>query len=77
MQEAEIEVPGDYIFIASKPEDCHGHLYRAHAMAKDIPSYQQKVIVEGITGPDAGDWWSCSLAIFLNKFVPAEENPGG
>lgn len=53
--------------------DCRGQLYKVKRFVKDVPSYQEKVVVEGLTGPDKGLWYTCSLMNFATRFEPTVE----
>lgn len=57
-----------YRFVHREPADCQGEHYRAVRLVTDVPSYQPKVLVEGVSGPDAGKWYVVSLAGFATRF---------
>ena len=54
-------------------------LYRVLGLATDYPSEQQKVVYQGVDGPDAGRLFTCTLNDLAIKFapepVPAEAAP--
>ncbi len=50
-----------------------GHLYRVHRHVIDVPVYDTKVLVEPLTGPDAGQWFVVSPANFAMRYELAEE----
>lgn len=62
-------VKGTYKYISGIPKNCHGHLYYVHNMIIDVPSYQRKVLVEALSGPDRGLWFSCSPSNFAARYV--------
>ena len=66
---------GLYEYRAAHPEGCAGCLYRLHRIVLDVPSYQHKVLVEALTGHDAGLWFVCSVANFCTRYVPAAPLP--
>lgn len=57
------------------PEGCQGKLYRVLRFVPDVPSYQRKVLIEAIDGPDAGLWFTASLANFALRYQPAPPDP--
>lgn len=57
-----------YIYQAALPAGCAGHRYRAARFIVDVPSYQKKVLVECLSGRDAGLWFTCSLANFARRY---------
>lgn len=66
-----IGVPSDHGLL---PKGCAGQLYRAVRFVKDVPSYQRKVLVEALTGPDAGDWFTVSEHNFKIRYKLPEED---
>lgn len=61
------------------PKKCQGHLYRVlDTDIIDVPSYQHKVLVECVTGPDAGMKFTCTLDNFIRRYrlesFPQQEN---
>jgi len=63
--------PGEvYVYTNAIPAGCAGHHYRAHRFVLDVPSYQQKVLVEALSGKDKGLWFVCSVANFRVRYVP-------
>src|SRR5438132_10371895 len=62
----------DYVYVCGFPIEAKGHLYRAHKFVLDVPSYQQKVLVEALTGDDKGLWFTCSIANFCVRYRRAE-----
>lgn len=66
-----------YRYSALYPAKCHDHLYRMVMFVEDVPSGQEKVVVEGLTGPDKGRRQSCSPLYFANHFRPAVEEVQG
>lgn len=54
------------------PLNCQGHRYQVLALVLDVPSYQQKVLVQALSGPDEGLLFVCSPANFSTRYRPAE-----
>ncbi len=54
---------GVYEYIIDYPKGCKGGLYRIEGFIKDVPSYQDKVLVRCVQGKDAG-----------MRFVVSEQN---
>lgn len=69
MNEEDI-APGVYIYQSGIPAGCKGHEYRLHRFVIDVPSKQRKVLVECLTGPDAGLWFVCSVSNFCRRYAP-------
>lgn len=63
-----IVVGMDYVYTADIPKDCKGYLYHAHRFIQDVPSYQRKVLVECLNGPDQGLWFCCSEWNFSTRY---------
>ncbi len=61
-----------YRYISDSPKGCKGRLYRLHREVVDVPSYQRKVLVEALTGPDKGLWFTCVLTNFAMRYELAE-----
>lgn len=56
-----------------------GGLYRVEGFALDLRTRHDVVLVRGLEGPEAGEWFVCSLAAFALAFRPepqAEAAPG-
>ena len=62
---------GVYIYTRGQPVKCHGYHYRLIDKVKDVPSYQNKVLVEALDGPDKGLLFVCSINNFCTRYVPA------
>lgn len=63
-----------YRYIRDLPVGCKDALYRVvQAEILDVPSYQKKVLVRGLTGKDAGLWFTCSLANFATRYERVKE----
>lgn len=58
----------EYVYTSSYPEACRGHTYRLVRFVVDLPSYQRKVLVEAVTGPDSDSWFTVAEGIFAMKF---------
>ncbi len=63
----------DYVYTSDKPAGARGQRYKVHRFILDVPSYQRKVLVEALTGPDKGMWFTCSLSNFSFKYKRAAE----
>jgi len=60
---------GDYVYIATMPAGRKGHTYRViDNNVLDVPSYQHKILVECVTGPDAGLKFTVTPANFLTRY---------
>jgi hypothetical protein len=59
---------GEYVYTGTYPANCAGQRYKLTRFVIDLPSYQRKVLVEGMTGPDKGEAFVVSEATFANKF---------
>lgn len=57
-----------YVFRGPMAEKCIGHVYRALRFVTHVPVYQCHVLVECLSGPDLGLWFTCSLANFAGKY---------
>lgn len=57
-----------YRYTASQPAKATGHLYKLVKEVLDVPSYQRKCLVECLTGPDRGLWFTCSLSNFAGRY---------
>jgi hypothetical protein len=62
----------DYTYLSGIPAGCAGHTYRLHRFVTDVPSKQRKVLVEALTGPDAGLWFTCAVANFCRRYERKE-----
>jgi hypothetical protein len=63
----------DYIYTSGVPAGCAGHRYRPVQFVEDVPSYQQRVLVKCLSGPDRGKWFVCSPANFAIRYQKAPE----
>ena len=66
-------VPGLYVYTGSLPKGCAGQKYRVHRRILDVPYMQIKVLVEAVSGQDAGLWFACGLANFAVRYKAAPE----
>lgn len=66
---------GEYVFRASAPDHATGQRYRVLKFVLDVPSYQRKVLVEGLTGKDRGLWFVCTFENFRVRYEPYIEEP--
>lgn len=62
-------IPGEYIYVGIKPEGCTGHTYRAHRIVLNIPTYQQQILMEGLTGQETGQWFTCTVQTLRTYFT--------
>jgi hypothetical protein len=62
----------DYLYTADVPKGCKGHLYRIVHFVQDVPSYQEKLCMEALTGPDRGLRFIVSPWNFALRYEPAE-----
>jgi phosphatidylethanolamine-binding protein (PEBP) family uncharacterized protein len=62
-----------YLYRGTTPPKCRGHRYRILFFVLDVPSYQQKVCMEALTGPDKGLRFVCSEANFGDRYQEAPE----
>lgn len=70
-------MPGDYIYICGIPADCVGHRYRVHRTVIDVcAAYQRKTLVEALSGPDLGEWFTVTPANFRVRFRPVTPDDG-
>lgn len=61
-----------YAYQAELPRGCKGHQYVPRRFVLDVPAYQQKVLVECLSGKDAGLWFVCSLMNFARRYRRVE-----
>lgn len=73
VQESSIFKGGVYSY-HGLPKDRQGHRYAVLDFVTDVPSYQHKVLVECLSGPDSGMKFTCSLDNF-NRRYRLEELP--
>lgn len=59
-----------YRYIDQIPAGCKGQLYRVVKFACAIPVYRDEVVLEGISGPDKGNFFTCSPNYFSLRFRP-------
>ncbi len=58
----------EYLYTSPYPSGCEGKRYQLHRFIIDVPSNQQKVLVEALDGPDKGLWFTCSPANFAVRY---------
>ena len=63
----------EYTYTSVYPANCTGHTYRVLRFVSAVPSYQEQVVFEAVTGPDKGKWFVCSLHNFSTRYAPAEK----
>jgi hypothetical protein len=68
-------IPGKYRYLSRIPAGCQGHTYRLIAPVLDVPSMQRKVLVEALTGPDAGELFVCTVDNFTRRYEAIPEKP--
>jgi len=61
-----------YTCKSSASPDCVGQTYAVRAVATAVPEYQEKVVVEGVDGPDRGRWFVMSVNRFERMFIPKD-----
>lgn len=69
--EFRIVVGAEYIYASGFPLGVRGHRYKVLGLVVDVPSYQEKVLVEALTGPDKGLQFVCSPSNFSTRYVAA------
>jgi hypothetical protein len=65
----------EYEYHSAQPSNCTGHRYRVLRLATTAPQYQKVVVVEGLTGPDVGEWFVCTYFNF-SSFEGVQEGNG-
>jgi hypothetical protein len=67
----------EYVFISNHPPGRQGCVYRVEEFVISVPSYQTQVLFRGVTGPDTGRAFCCSLWNFACRYepVPPPEPP--
>src|SRR5215469_2524165 len=63
-----VVMPAVYRYKGELPPECKGHLYKAHRVVTDVPSYQEKILVEGLTGVDVGLWFTVAPFNFALRY---------
>lgn len=58
----------EYVYTAALPSKCTGHLYRVLKFVLAVPSYQHVVLVEALTGPDEGLWFTTTINNFATRY---------
>jgi len=71
--ECRIVLGKTYRYIRDLPKGCRDQLYKVHRFVLDVPSYQEKVLVEALGGKDKGLWFTCSPANFAKRYEMMEE----
>lgn len=64
-----------YEYTCHQPSGRFGAKYRVDRFIQDVPSYQWKVLVECLTGPDAGIWFTVSPSNFSYRYVEVSSPP--
>lgn len=64
-----------YRYTCDLPRGCKDALYRVDRFVLDVPSYQQKVLVECLTVRDAGLWFTTTCANFAVRYAAVENTP--
>lgn len=75
MDDFRIVFGAEYRYLGPSPAGCRGQRYRPVRLALAVPAYQEQVLVEGLTGPDAGHWFCCSPANFATRYEPVPAAP--
>ncbi len=71
-QDVHIRIGGVYTYTASMPLGCDGENYLVVDCVKDVPAYQDKLLIRCLSGPDKGLLFVVSPANFVSRYVPAE-----
>ena len=69
MSEFRIILGDTYIYVCDIPAGCKGKKYRVARFVIDVPSYQEKLLVEALEGPDKGMWFVVSPANFATRYI--------
>jgi hypothetical protein len=70
--------PGkEYLYTHPIPTGCQGHRYRVLRFVPAVPVMQWVVLVECLSGPDEGLWFTVTFANFATRYelVPGQEDP--
>lgn len=59
-----------YRYLGGLPIGVKGGLYRVLAFIIDVPSYQEKVLIRCISGPDKGLMFTCTPRNFSHRYEP-------
>lgn len=76
---ARIRAGTEWVYTADLPAGCKGHCYWVHAIIPDVSDAcvqsrcRLKVLVEALTGPDAGLLFCTSLWNFARRYLPYPE----
>lgn len=67
-----------YIYATGFPVSRHGFRYRPLCEVLDVPSYQTKILVEALSGPDQGLKFTCTPENFSRRYelAPVEATDG-
>lgn len=60
----------EWVYTAPAPAGCSGHRYRVLGFVVHVPTYQQQVLVEALTGPDRGLRFTCTPHNFSTRYQP-------
>lgn len=66
---AQIEMPCKYEYVCDSPKGCRGRHYMAWITVLDVPSYQTKILMEALNGPDRGLWFTVTPANFITRYA--------
>lgn len=66
-----------YIYARGFPHNCIGFRYRVVQFVVDVPSYQRKVLVRAVDGPDQGLLFCCTEANFASRYRPLTAEEAG
>lgn len=64
-----IVVGATYRYTNALPARCLGQFYLVHRFVVDVPVRSEKVLVECLTGDDAGRWFTVSPAHFATRYA--------
>lgn len=76
MSAPQIRVGVVYRYTAGIPVGCAGHRYRVLDFVQHVPSYQEHVLVEALTGPDRDKRFTWSPWNFSYRYEPIQEEQG-
>lgn len=68
-----LEEEKEYVYIAEQPKHAKGQRYHLYRAILDVPSYQTKILIAGLTGMDQGRLFAVSINHFVTRFEKAKE----
>lgn len=70
-QQMHVREGSEWVYRHARPKALTGQRYRVVRCVPSYPSEQTVAIMEGLTGPDAGGWFACTLSVLAVEFAPA------